>query len=165
VTRPARATLLPVHVQPVEVLSSVAEQRQAIAPRLEDQVRDVTAEAQAVQLYLERRVELRRIVLAQQPEVLTRMRLMTGGAGPQANRAVVHRVILQQGGHIGQCCPGGGLQRAVVTTQALLWLRLLLQMPQFRGMRGVAGFATARARRNPVYGQTGRQRFLDILVA
>lgn len=52
-----------------------------------------------------------------------------------------------------------------MTIQAHLGLRLLLQVPLLREMRGVAGFATAHAHRNPVHRGAGRQRLLDVLVA
>ncbi len=95
VTRPTRAALLLVHVHPVEVLFTVAKLSQPHAVRLEDQVRKVTTEAQAIQLDLEGRVKLRRIIGHQQPGVVARVRFVTGGAGPQTDRAVVYWVVLQ----------------------------------------------------------------------
>jgi hypothetical protein len=136
----ARAALLLVDVQPVQVQVAVPKAGQAGAGLVLHEVGQVAAETQGVTLHLERRVEPRRILHGQQPEMLGRVRLVARGAAAFPDRTVVVGVLTKQLRHVREDPAVGGFELPVVTFETEGRLRLLLEV----GKPGEVGVVTSQ---------------------
>ncbi len=92
----------------------------------------MATEAELISLHLKWGVKLSWIVQEQQAEVIGTMWLMTGGARAVPNWSVVIGIVFQKRSHIGQRSASRRRDRSVVTRQAQIRLRRLLQIGQPR---------------------------------
>lgn len=137
----AGASLFLVDVEVVEVEVAIAELGEAHAFLCLDEIGDVALEAELVALGIERSVELGRVFIGEQAEVVGAVGAMASGALPLADWAVMVWIVGEEFCHVGQCLARVVFGGLVVAIQADIWLWRLLEFGKSGLVRRVASAA------------------------